>query len=147
VCVGDGPASYTEALHRLAGDLGLNGRLVWAGARTDVPRVCNALDVAALSSVGEGFPNVVAEAMACGVPCVVTDVGDAALIVGETGCVVPHASAEALRDGFGTMLARLGPDLRLAARRAIVSRFTPDVLLAETIEVLQCAAERSGRSL
>jgi glycosyltransferase involved in cell wall biosynthesis len=77
------------------------------GRRSDTARLMAALDVYCLPSIGEGFPNVVAEAMACGVPCAVTDAGDARTIVGDTGVVVPVGQASALADGC---LALLGED-------------------------------------
>lgn len=78
------------------------------GQRTDIPATMNALDIHVLSSIsGEAFPNVVAEAMACGTPCVVTDVGDAAQIVDSVGVVVPAGDSVKLCQAIQTMLARL----------------------------------------
>src|SRR5258707_6230745 len=72
------------------------------GLRQDFCRLFSGMDIATTASRSEAFPIVVGEAMACGTPCVVTDVGDSALIVEDTGKVVapndPHALAEAWRN-------------------------------------------------
>jgi glycosyltransferase involved in cell wall biosynthesis len=81
------------------------------GPRSDVPRITAALDVACSSSRGEGFSNTLGEAMACGVPCVATDVGDSARIVGEAGAVVPAGDARAFADALALLLG-LGPEGR-----------------------------------
>ncbi len=75
------------------------------GPREDVPQLMASFDLAtSSSSFGEGFANVVSEAMSCGVPCVVTDVGDSAYIVGPTGIVVPPRDAAALAGAWERML-------------------------------------------
>jgi len=131
-CVGEGPEPYAGELRRAAERLGLSGRLIWAGARADMTAVYNAFDVVASSSYGEGFPNVIGEAMACGVPCVVTDVGDAALLVGATGAVVPPHDPAALAGALASCLAGVTQESGLAARRRIVEEFSLGGLIRQT---------------
>ena len=113
--------------------LDLDGMVMLAGPSDDVPGVMNALDLHVLSSRAEGFPNVVAEAMACGTPCVVTDVGDAAAIVGETGWVVPAEDSQALASGIRAACAALvaqGRDaLGQACRERVQQRYGLPVML------------------
>ncbi len=71
-------------------------RIIRLGERRDIPDVINACDVMTLTSRSEGSPNAIAEAMACGLPCVVTDVGDAARLVGDSGIVVDVGDAAAI---------------------------------------------------
>ena len=90
VLAGRGVEAGNTALAAIASALGLDGAVHFLGERADVRRVTAALDIAVSASrFGEGFSKAIGEAMACGVPCVVTDVGDAAVLVGETGRVVP----------------------------------------------------------
>lgn len=140
VCVGDGPADYRNHLLDTGNRLGLNHVLIWSGQRSDMAAVYSAFDIACLASRAEGFPNAIAEAMACGVPCVVTDVGDSAVIVGGTGIVVPPGDPKALMLGWEELLARLashqGSQLRGAARERVVAKFGVDILVAKTEKVL-----------
>ena len=120
--VDDRNASLTAQIDAM----GLSGRCHLLGARRDVARVHAALDVATSSSVSEAFPLVIGEAMSCGVPCVATDVGDSALIVGEAGRVVPPRDPLALAEGWLDILT-LDPNERrrlgLAARRRVCDLF------------------------
>ncbi len=140
VCVGDGPREYWQRLKRLSKNLNLNSHLIWAGLRRDMPRVFNALDLACSSSAyGEGFSNAIGEAMACGVPCVVTDVGDSSRIVGDSGEVVPPGEPEALAEGLNTMVQRIeknGTVLRKRARDRIVMEFSVENMVSKSEDAL-----------
>jgi glycosyltransferase involved in cell wall biosynthesis len=140
VCIGSGEKNILQKLQGLAKELGLTDNLIWAGLREDMTAVYNALDILCSSSYGEGFSNVIGEAMACGVPCVVTDAGDSAWIVGNTGIVVPPKSPEKLSEGLKVMLRRLedkGSDIKLEARKRIVSEFNLEKLIQKTSETLE----------
>jgi glycosyltransferase involved in cell wall biosynthesis len=136
VCVGDGTPEYAAQLQALGESLGLGRKLIWAGARSDMAAVQNALDIAASSSLGEGFPNAVGEAMACGVPCVVSDVGDSAWIVGETGVVVPPGDPAALAAGWITCLTGDRDEAGKRTRERIVANFSVACLARKTEEAL-----------
>jgi glycosyltransferase involved in cell wall biosynthesis len=102
-------------------------RVVLPGERRDVSALMSALDLYCLSSTSEGFPNVVAEAMACGVPCVVTDVGDAARMVEGVGVVVRRGSPEDLRAAIEDLASRTPAELAelgLAARKRALERYS-----------------------
>lgn len=118
VCVGDGPSNYLRDLKTLTRTLGLEQQVIWAGPHRQMSAVYNAFDLLVLSSYGEGFPNVVAEAMACGVPCVVTDVGDARRIVGDCGVVVPPRDSTALAEGLLRLLLLSAAERQAIGRRA-----------------------------
>lgn len=118
VLIGRGMDTANTELAALIDRLGLRDRLVLAGPSDDVPAAMNGLDLHVLSSCAEGFPNVVAEAMACGVYCVVTDVGDAAFIVGDAGVVVPPEQSEALARGIETALCEVASRGRTRAGEA-----------------------------
>jgi glycosyltransferase involved in cell wall biosynthesis len=136
VCVGIGPEHYTLELQQLTNELGISEKVIWAGGRSDMPTVHNALNIASSSSsYGEGFANVIGEAMACGVPCVVTDVGDSAWIVGDTGIVVPPKNPEALAAGWNSLLNLAVTDqvaLAEKARKTIVENFSLRNLVQKT---------------
>jgi glycosyltransferase involved in cell wall biosynthesis len=134
-CVGVGEENYAKELYQLTDDLGISEKIIWAGGRSDMPAVFNAVNIACSSSSdGEGFPNVVGEAMACGVPCVVTDVGDSAWIVRDKGVVVPLKNPEALKTGINDLIEKANLDNynRQEIRQVIVEQFSVRQLVFKT---------------
>jgi glycosyltransferase involved in cell wall biosynthesis len=148
VMCGDGVTWDNSFLAERIAQAAVGDRCYLLGRRDDVPTLLAALDVACSSSRGEGFANVIGEAMACGVPCVVTDVGDSAAIVGDTGRVVPPGDPAALANGLFELLILSAQERRRlgeAARRRIETNFSLPAVAAryEALyqEVLaQCAA-------
>jgi glycosyltransferase involved in cell wall biosynthesis len=133
---GTGLTPENPAIARLLAATPINPqRLRLLGERHDTPRLLAGLDVHVSSSAfGEGFTNAIGEAMACGVPCVVTDVGDSALIVGETGLVVPPRNpldlSQALEEALTWPLAEWACR-GVAARARIQQDFNIDNIVAE----------------
>lgn len=126
---GKGVDRDNEVLMRSIERAGLLENTHLLGSRDDVPELMAALDVLACPSHAEAFPNVVGEAMASGVPCVATDVGDCAYIIGDTGHVVPAGDMTGFASGVGAML-KLSRMKRAAlgekARARVASHFEID---------------------
>ncbi len=138
-CIGSGPPDYTADLRHMAQELGLEDRIWWAGAFDDMPAAYSAFDIATLSSAyGEGFPNVIGEAMACRRACVVTPSGDSAQVVGDTGIVVEPRNPEALAAGWREVLMSNSERARLGerARVRIVAEFGKHLLVRRTEQAL-----------
>ncbi|AFY52859.1 glycosyltransferase [Rivularia sp. PCC 7116] len=116
-------------------DLQLVKKTKLLGERRDIPQLAAAFDIFTLpSAYGEAFPLVVGEAMSCGVPCVVTDVGDSALIVGDTGRVISPQNPEALAQAWRELINMETSDreaLGKAARARIQKLFSLDSVVSE----------------
>jgi len=102
------------------------------GVRHDMARLFAGIDIATTTSSSEAFPIVIGEAMACGTPCVVTDVGDSAMIVDQTGIVVPPGDPDALARGWRRLI-QAGPHVRhglgMAARHRVKLLFSLPVIV------------------
>ncbi len=129
---GEGADADNHELGEWIGAAGIGANCHLLGLRDDMAAITAALDIAVSSSAfGEAFSNAVAEAMACGVPCVVTDVGDSGLIVKDTGRVVTPKDSDALA-GALTELLEIGAEGRAklgrAARRRVEENYgLPDI--------------------
>jgi glycosyltransferase involved in cell wall biosynthesis len=128
VMVGLGLEPMNDETMAMVRGAGVEQQTILLGLRSDIPRILCGLDLHTLSSAfGEGFPNVLVEAMAVGVPCVVTDVGDSARIVGDTGRSVPSRDPGALASALREMLDLPAAEfdaLRLRARERTASHFS-----------------------
>lgn len=145
VLAGNGMEPGNTDLSSLIGTEGLEGNVSLLGVSEDIPGIQAGLDIATLSSrFGEGFSNVIGEAMACGVPVVATSVGDAAAVIGDTGWIVPPGDAAALSKAWQEALA-LAPESRARrgrdARQRVTERFDRRAIAEKTEAVLAGAVE------
>jgi len=121
-------------LVNLVSKLGLGSVVHLLGERNDIVRLNTAFTLAVSSSYSEGFPTTIGEAMACGVPCVATDVGESANIIGDTGRVVPPSDSEALAEAILELINMPVEDLfemGMAARNRIVELFSLDRVVSQ----------------
>lgn len=144
ILAGDGITWQNNELSGWIENAGLRNCFHLLGRREDMPRLTAALDIASSSSAyGEAFSNALGEAMACGVPCVATDVGDARLIIGESGRVVPPRDPQKLAGAWLEVL-RLPPGERLAlglaARRRVEEHFSLEQVAQEYLRLYQTVA-------
>lgn len=148
VLVGAGVDDRNPALAELIGQLQLGRRVHLLGERHDIPALNAGLDVACCSSSGEGFPNMVGEAMACGVPLVVTDVGDSAILLGDGGTVVPPGDPAAFADALTALLERPADEraaLGRLARSRIEEHYAIDAIAARYMELYADLAGADSR--
>lgn len=99
-------------------EFGIEQNMHLLSERNDIPRLMASLDIFTSSSLSEAFPNVVGEAMACQVPCVVTDVGDSRLIIGDTGHAVPPSSGYELAAAWASLIGMDESARQALGRRA-----------------------------
>ena len=137
-----------QTLTDLITELGIGDRVYLLGQRRDIPQITPALDILTSSSAfGEAFPLVIGEAMSCGVPCVVTDIGDSAWIVGDTGKVVPPKNPTALATAWQEMI-NLDPSARAnlgkSARSRIVEKFSLDTIVEQYENLYQSVIDQQN---
>lgn len=143
-------SSNTE-LCRIIEEAKLSRRVHLLGERQDINRLAAALDIASLSSLSEGFPNVVGEAMACGIPCVVTNVGDAAFVVANNGRIVPPGDSRAMAEAWRELIEMCDEDrleLGRQARQRVVENFSLGAIARQyeaLYEELICDREEKKR--
>jgi glycosyltransferase involved in cell wall biosynthesis len=141
ICVGSVVEPYASELRRLARQLQIDAAIVWLEREAQLRDLYSAFDTLCLSSISEGFPNVLAEAMACGVPCVATDVGDARRILSSADFLVPAGDPDALAQALVQALAQ-GRVFSEQRADKIRREFSPQILAERTELALTAALQR-----
>jgi glycosyltransferase involved in cell wall biosynthesis len=139
LCVGGGgDPNYKEELIRLCDTLGIKDKTIFTDARDDMTAIYSSSSSSSSSSFGEGFSNTIAESMACGTICAVTDVGDSAKIVGDLGYLAPAKDAQALAEAIDKALTRAQnePNLRATLRSSVIDRFSLDRMVEKTVAAI-----------
>lgn len=137
-------------LQQLLENLGISQQVHLLGERRDMPRLTAALNILTVASAfGEAFPLVIGEAMSCGVPCVVTDVGDSTSIVNNTGRSVPPRDPEALANAWQELIelsAHEREALGQAARARILEYFSLESAVNQYEELYEQALNKQSHA-
>ena len=146
VMLGNNVDWENQTLTKLIDELGITDNVYLLGQRGDIPQIAPALDLVTSSSAyGEAFPLIIGEAMSCEVPCVVTDIGDSAWIVGDTGKVVPPKNPIALAKAWQEMISMdrsLRASLGKSARNRIVNNFSLTSVVCRYEQLYQSLANQ-----
>lgn len=143
---GEGITPENQSLMGWIEETGRRDHFHLLGRRADIPRLTAALDIASSASFSEAFPNVVGEAMACGVPVAATDAGDSAAILGGTGQLVPPHNAPALADAWLKIFEMSSEERRAlsrAARQRIVEHYSLESMVSRYQELYESLAHSS----
>ena len=147
VLCGDGLGPDNSTLTKLVQDLDLDRSIVPLGPRSDIELIYPALDVLTLCSIyGEGFPNVLCEAMACDVPCVATDVGDSAEILGDCGLIVPVRDHEALAHAWHALLEKRSQLGAENVRSRVAARYSLQRMCAQYEAIYRSLAQKRAKA-
>lgn len=143
ICIGDG--AEEQGLKALADELGIADRVLFPGPTHDPVAALNGLDVFCSASITEGFSNSIAEAMACGLRCVVTDAGDSAIIVDGCGLVVSRSRPDLLADAILEQMGSLGAGEVSEGRARIVEEFPIAAMVDRTVALFEQVVGRADR--
>ena len=139
--IGSGCDKYNCLLTNKISALKLEENCIFWGPRSDLPELIKSFDFLVLPSLyGEAFPNVLGEAMASGVPCVATDVGDSKFIIGDTGIIVAPGDLAAFYQAMFaacSLSASDYADLSLKARQRVIDYFDISVVTKMFVELYQ----------
>jgi glycosyltransferase involved in cell wall biosynthesis len=147
VLCGDGLGPENATLAELIRTLDLDYRTVLLGPRPDIELIYPALDALTLCSIyGEGFPNVLCEAMACDVPCIATDVGDSAAIIGDCGLIVPPRDPRALAQAWRMQLKKGASVAPECGRSRVTARYSLKRMCAHYESLYRALAQKQPKT-
>ncbi len=144
LCVGGGDQALIQRYMKLTNELGLAHHVHWLGERDDISDLICGIEIITLASTsGEGFPNVIGEAMSSERAIVATNVGEVAEIIGDTGVIVEKGRADILANTWQRLLNNPLQlrDLGQKARERLISKYSIDEMVSKTAESLGCRLE------
>ncbi|UPR16042.1 glycosyltransferase [Vibrio parahaemolyticus] len=136
ILIGNGINSENKDIVNQINEQEINDEIILLGQRDDIPSIMNFIDVHILSSSAEAFPNVICEAMAVGTPCLSTDVGDASIIIGDNGWIVPSKSPQKLANAIVKIIVEIeeNNDIFLNRKKTCMSKIKDNYSIESSSE-------------